>query len=289
MHLNLENTGIVLDSTADLPDAGGRPNWRVVPLYVRFGDDVYRDYVDMQPDEFYARLRATKEQPRSSQPSPGDFASAVDDLASYERVLVLSISAGLSGTYERADGGRGRSVSADARLRHGLRLRRDRSSGRGDPASPRARHRRRGDRGARRALPARGALRVHARHPRVSRPRRPGGPRDRLAGLPVSLKPILEVTEGEIVPVGRVRGRARSLSELAQRFVRETEDDASVRVGLVHADAEPELEEPPSCCARRAPACRTSSAACSGLCWGRTPGRARSPSAGSAMRASTRY
>ena len=63
------------------------------------------------------------------------------------------------------------------------------------------------------------------------------------AGALVSIKPILEVAEGEIVPVGRVRGRARSLSELAQRFDRETEDDASVRVGLVHADAEPELEE----------------------------------------------
>src|SRR5689334_1087034 len=102
MQLTLDNTAVVLDSTADLPDVAHRPNWRVVPLYVRFGDAVYRDYVEMQPDEFYARLRATKEQPRSSQPSPGDFERAAAELDGYERVLVLSISSGLSGTYESA-------------------------------------------------------------------------------------------------------------------------------------------------------------------------------------------
>ena len=40
MKLTTENAGIVLDSTADFPDAADRfPNWRVVPLYVRFGGD----------------------------------------------------------------------------------------------------------------------------------------------------------------------------------------------------------------------------------------------------------
>ena len=57
MKLTAENTAIVLDSTADFPDAPERyPNFRVVPLYVRFGDESFRDYVEITPDEFYERL-----------------------------------------------------------------------------------------------------------------------------------------------------------------------------------------------------------------------------------------
>ena len=74
MNLTAENTAIVLDSTADFPEAPERfPNWRVVPLYVRFGAESYRDYVDMSPAEFYSRLRTSDELPTTSQPTPADF------------------------------------------------------------------------------------------------------------------------------------------------------------------------------------------------------------------------
>ena len=78
MTLTAENTAIVLDSTADFPEAPERfPNWRVVPLYVLFGDESYRDYVDLGPDEFYARLRASSATPTTSQPTPADFLAAI--------------------------------------------------------------------------------------------------------------------------------------------------------------------------------------------------------------------
>ena len=58
MNLTAQNTAIVLDSTADFPEAAERfPSWRMVPLYVLFGDESYRDYVELSPEEFYARLR----------------------------------------------------------------------------------------------------------------------------------------------------------------------------------------------------------------------------------------
>ena len=61
MELTHENTAIVLDSTADFPEAPERfPNMRVVPLYVRFGDESFRDYVELGPDEFYERLRTRR-------------------------------------------------------------------------------------------------------------------------------------------------------------------------------------------------------------------------------------
>ncbi|HZB23755.1 MAG TPA: DegV family protein [Gaiellaceae bacterium] len=243
MQLNLQNTAIVLDSTADLPDVGHRPNWGVVPLYVRFGDDVYRDYVDMQPPEFYARLRATKEQPRSSQPSPGDFERAAGDLGAYERVLILSISSGLSGTYESAR------TAADADASRRLRafdtgfvsgaivllaeaIQRRLARGTDDEEIAELVARFRSD--------AHFVLTVETLEYLVRGGR--AGRAAALAGTLASLKPILEVSGGEIVPVGRVRGRARSLEELLRIFLRETEDDASIRVGLVHADAEHELE-----------------------------------------------
>ena len=57
MKLTAANTAVVLDSTADFPDAPTRfPNFRVVPLYVRFGDESFRDYEEMTPGQFYERL-----------------------------------------------------------------------------------------------------------------------------------------------------------------------------------------------------------------------------------------
>src|SRR5690242_14142193 len=101
--LTAQNTAIVLDSTADFPEAPDRfPNWRVVPLYVLFGDESYRDYVELAPPEFYARLRTSEQLPTTSQPTPGDFLQVYEELAAYERIYSLHISAALSGTFQSA-------------------------------------------------------------------------------------------------------------------------------------------------------------------------------------------
>ena len=59
MNLTSENTAIVLDSTSDFPEAGRErfPNMRVVPLYVNFGAESFRDHVDIGSHDFYQRLR----------------------------------------------------------------------------------------------------------------------------------------------------------------------------------------------------------------------------------------
>ena len=97
MRLTTDNTAIVLDSTADLPDAAQRfPNWRVVPLYVNFGTDSYRDGVDLTAQQFYARLRTSNELPTTSQPTPADFLAAYEALAGYERILSIHIAGAAS-------------------------------------------------------------------------------------------------------------------------------------------------------------------------------------------------
>jgi DegV family protein with EDD domain len=103
MKLNAQNTAIVVDSTADFPDARDRyPNWRVVPLYVNFGMDSYKDGVDLTAAQFYDRLRSSSELPTTSQPTPGDFLAAYEELAAYERILSVHIAASLSGTCQSA-------------------------------------------------------------------------------------------------------------------------------------------------------------------------------------------
>ena len=104
MRLTAENTAIVLDSTADLPDAAARfPNWRVVPLYVRFGDESLRDGVDIDPAGFYERLRGSSQFPTTSQPTPGDFLACYEELGAYERVFSLHVSGRVSGTFGSAE------------------------------------------------------------------------------------------------------------------------------------------------------------------------------------------
>jgi len=101
--LTQENTAVVLDSTADFPDAQIRfPNMRVVPLYVRFGEESFRDYVELDPHGFYERLRAAAELPTTSQPTPQDFMSTYNALSGYERIYSLHISSKLSGTFQSA-------------------------------------------------------------------------------------------------------------------------------------------------------------------------------------------
>jgi DegV family protein with EDD domain len=96
--LSAENTAVVVDSTADLPDPQARhPNWRLVPLYVRFGEETFREYLDISEAEFYRRLRESPEPPKSSQPSPADFQQVFESLSGFEHVLCVLLSAKISG------------------------------------------------------------------------------------------------------------------------------------------------------------------------------------------------
>ncbi len=62
---------LVTDSTADIPqDQAQAAGITVVPLTVFFGDEAYLDGVELDNASFYSKLQASKELPRTSQPSP---------------------------------------------------------------------------------------------------------------------------------------------------------------------------------------------------------------------------
>ena len=143
VNLTSENTAIVLDSTADFPDAQIRfPNMRVVPLYVRFGEESFRDYVELDPHDFYDEAE--------------DGFGAADDLAADAAglphrlprarrlradLLAAHLREALGHVPERVPRRRGRG-RADPARRHRVRVGRDRDALARDPGAARARARR---------------------------------------------------------------------------------------------------------------------------------------------------
>jgi DegV family protein with EDD domain len=238
VELSAENTAIVLDSTADFPDAPERfPNWRVVPLYVRFGADSYRDYVDIGPAEFYERLRTAEELPTTSQPTPQDFQAAYDELAAYERIFAFTVSAKLSGTYESAlraaseTGDRVRVIDTEtasaAIAMLALAVQRRLERGTTDEELDELIDRFKRESGLIFTLDT---LEYLARGGRIGRA---AG----WAGQLLHIKPILTLSEGEVLPLKRVRGNRRAIQEFAEAFRTGTKDGPGLRVGIAHAEA----------------------------------------------------
>ena len=95
---------IVTDSAADLPAVLAEElDVTVVPVYLRFGDEVYRDRVDISEDEFYQRLLHDPVHPNTTQPTPQDFASVYDKLSQdADGIISIHITSILSGTYNSA-------------------------------------------------------------------------------------------------------------------------------------------------------------------------------------------
>ena len=95
---------IVTDSSADLPAQLVKElGITVVPLYVRFGDEVLRDRVDISEDEFYERLTHDPVHPNTTQPTPQDFLKVYQKLsADADGIVSVHLSTKLSGTYNSA-------------------------------------------------------------------------------------------------------------------------------------------------------------------------------------------
>jgi len=95
---------VVTDSTADLPDQLVQElGITVVPIYVRFGEEVYRDRVNISEDEFYQRLEHTTVHPSTVQPGPQDFLEVYRKLSSdADGIVSIHISGKLSGTCNSA-------------------------------------------------------------------------------------------------------------------------------------------------------------------------------------------
>jgi DegV family protein with EDD domain len=239
VNLTAQNTAIVVDSTADFPDAQDHyPNWRVVPLYVNFGTDSYKDGVDLTAAQFYERLRTSPELPTTSQPTPGDFLATYEELGSYERILSVHIAANLSGTFQSAGtaaqqlgDGRVRTIDSEsasvatAMLATAIQRRLERGTTDEEIDALVGRYLR--EHGL---LFTVDTLEFLARGGRIGRAKA-------FAGQLMNVKPILSIRDGEVIPVKRVRGNRKAFQEFVDAVTEQTQDIAGLRVGIAHADA----------------------------------------------------
>ncbi len=215
---------VMTDSTVDLPpeqaDALGIV---VVPLTVFFGDEAYLDGVELDNAGFYRKLASSKDLPRTSQPSPASFQEAftrlIDEGA--DAILSVHLSSKLSGTYQSACTARdtlpddvkripieiidSKSISvgmsraillAAQEARDGLGLEEIRAHVLDQLARTRI-------------------LAVLDTLEYVRRGGRIGGARAMLGNM-LSVKPIVSLRDGEVVPVEQPRTRSKAYARIAQ-------------------------------------------------------------------------
>lgn len=243
MELTTANTAIVLDSTSDFPDAHERyANMRVVPLYVLFGEESFRDHVDMPAVVFYERLATEARLPTTAQPTPQDFLEAYQDLAGYERIWSLQLTSKLSGTFQSAtlaaaelardsEEDRVRVVDTEtaslACAMLALAIQRRLERGTTDEEIEALVERFKVDCGVVFTVATLAYLQKGGRIGRAQA----------MAGTLLNVKPILSIADGVVVPVTKVRGRQKALEEFATMFTESTEDVPGLRVGIAHANA----------------------------------------------------
>lgn len=229
---------VVTDSTCDVPEA-----WRerygieVVPLRVLFGEETLRDGVDLTTAEFFDRLRRADRLPTTSAPPPGDFAAVYERL-SHECDGVISIHIGrvLSGTVEAARMGAAAVEGFPVRVvdsrcvtfciaflclvaAESADL--DEAVRRVEERVPRQR-----------ILTLLDTLRYAEMGGRVNRAQA-------MIGTMLDLKPILEMKDGEIKGVDRVRTRNRAIPRMLDLFRRDLPVE---RLAVMHGQAPEDAE-----------------------------------------------
>ncbi|MEK7280826.1 MAG: DegV family protein [Chloroflexota bacterium] len=209
---------IVTDSTADLPaDVARDLGISVVPLYVRFGEEVYRDGVDMRSDEFYQRLPTSPRLPTTAAPSIGDFLGVYKEAAQGEGIVSIHISSKLSATCNAALQAAKELPGARVEVVDSLSC----SMGAGLLAILAAQWAREGMGLEDMVSRLRGALsnlRVFALLDTLTYLQKGGriGKAQALLGGLLNIKPLLSIKDGEVHPLERVRSRSRAIERLAE-------------------------------------------------------------------------
>jgi DegV family protein with EDD domain len=244
MDLNRQTTAIVVDSTADLPDyLASDPNIHMVPLTVYFGEEAFLDWAEMQPPEFYERLKTAPTLPRTSQPSAGAFLEKYKSLREkYERVYSVHLSGKFSGTVASAEVARaqvdGIKVVDSLLATGGIALLVDRMLTRIDQGTTEDEL----DAYIEHFL----AKRVFYFLPTTLDQLYKGGRIGRashLMGTMLNIKPVLTIDDGVIDVYKKVRGLRQALESMLAGMLEHTDEGATVYYSLSHGLNEPVLAQ----------------------------------------------
>lgn len=242
--LTRANTCILVDSTADMPDyIAADPNVSMIPLLVRFGDESYRDWIDITPPVFYAKLRTAKELPTTSLPSVGEFTEKYTSLKqTWQHIFSIHLSSKISGTFESA------SVAAGAfaditvidtgicscgvsLLVERLLLKLDQGVEYADFMAYIDWFKR-----TRGMLFLLDTLEFIVKGGRIGRA---AG----LAGSLLSIKPILTFSDGLVTPFKKARGEKKALQMIVDTFLADTKPGTPVQAAIGHGDDLEKAEE----------------------------------------------
>lgn len=234
---------VVTDSTAYLPqEVQKQYNISVTPLSVVWGEQDYLDGVDIRPNEFYDRLAGSKVMPTTSQVTPAAMHNKFQSLLEqgYD-VLGIFISSKISGTVHSA-------IQASDMLSHAA----DRiaivdsqstTMALGWPALTAARAAQAGEslaecqKVAEQARENTGVLFVVETLEFLRRGGRIGGAQAFL-GTALNIKPVLEIREGKIEAVEKVRTKQKAMRHVVEMVSERIKGKAPIRLAVTHANCE---------------------------------------------------
>ena len=243
----MSQVAIVTDSTTYFPkEYIEKYNLSIAPQILIWDNKTYRDGIDIQPEEFYQKLKTATVMPTTSQATIPAFIEIYDDLLSKgnDKILTITLSSHLSGTMDSAIQARqnfpgaaieivdskttamamGYQVLAVARLAmEGASLAECVAL-------------------AEKAREYTGVIFAVDTLEFLYRGGRIGGG-SRFLGSVLNIKPILEVTGGKIEAVENSRTRKKSLQRLVEIIVERTANRQPVRLATLHANAEADAQE----------------------------------------------
>ena len=245
----MSGVAIVTDSTAALPkELALAHGVHVVPLSISFGQQSVRDGVDLTLSEFYRRLRAASAPPTTSQPAAGDFLDLYRRLSEKaEAIVSIHISKELSGTLESAQTARqilkvetpkqdapgvpihildSRTVSGGLGL---IVLAAARAAMAGKSASEVIQ-------AAEAVIPRTNVIFTVETLEYLRKGGRIGGAAA-LLGVVLDIKPILDIRDGRIEVLEKVRSKKQARARLPEIMAERSGPDTQIHVAVLHADA----------------------------------------------------
>ncbi|CUS04438.2 conserved protein of unknown function [Candidatus Promineifilum breve] len=231
---------IVTDSVANLPvEISQANNIYVIPQIINWEGQSLLDQVDISSEEFYRRLPLSKELPKTSQPSPGQFTEHFQRVAeSADSIVAVFVSRELSGTIQSAH------LGAEAMGNYPIEIVDSRSAslGLGLLALAAARRAAAGhdyhDVAAyvRELTPRMRVMFVVDTLEYLHKGGRIGGAK-RLVGSVLSIKPVLHLEDGKIEPLASIRTKTKAIEHMLDVVLGEMKGKKDVHAGVIHAAA----------------------------------------------------
>jgi DegV family protein with EDD domain len=227
---------IVTDSSCDLPeDMIKRYNIHIVPLSVNIDGKVYRERIDMTPQQFYQKMALSRNLPKTSLPPPASFLEVFNELSQTGPVLCITISSGLSGTFASALRAKELSEkditvfdSLAGSLGHGLQVIKTAELAESGHSLPEILNELEKYRSKMNILILLNTLDNIVKGGRLSRFQ---GGLGKLLGIKVLLH---NDAEGKVVLKAKARGKTKFLSMVLQEIARRCPDMTAVDVGITH-------------------------------------------------------